>query len=154
MKMKNKITIFLLIFTIMMLSISSFAKQKVENKNQETILNESDFVDENDNENYIETEKQTEEDKKSDFEEIKNNIDNYIENVNKTGNNIKNITKNEKEEITVERKTPKELAIDFLIFVKNTILENAIWLILLVILYFLYKKVKMQNPKIDKSEDN
>ena len=138
----------------MMLSISSFAKQKVENKNQETILNESDFVDENDNENYIETEKQTEEDKKSDFEEIKNNIDNYIENVNKTGNNIKNITKNEKEEITVERKTPKELAIDFLIFVKNTILENAIWLILLVILYFLYKKVKMQNPKIDKSEDN
>ena len=153
MKMKNKITVFLLIFT-MMLSINSFAKQKVENKNQETILNESDFVDENDNENYIETEKQTEEDKKSDFEEIKDNIDNYIESVNKTGNNIKNITKNEKEEITVERKTPKELAIDFLIFVKNTILENAIWLILLVILYFLYKKVKMQNPKIDKSEDN
>lgn len=153
MKMKNKITIFLLIFT-MILSMTSFAKQKVENKNQETILNESDFVDENDNENYIETEKQTEEDKKSDFEEIKDNIDNYIENVNKTGNNIKNITKNEKEEITVERKTPKELAIDFLIFVKNTILENAIWLILLVILYFLYKKVKMQNPKIDKSEDN
>ena len=143
MKMKNKITIFLLIFT-MILSMTSFAKQKVENKNQETILNESDFVDENDNENYIETEKQTEEDKKSDFEEIKDNIDNYIENVNK----------NEKEEITVERKTPKELAIDFLIFVKNTILENAIWLILLVILYFLYKKVKMQNPKIDKSEDN
>lgn len=153
MKMKNKITIFLLIFT-MILSMTSFAKQKVENKNQETILNESDFVDENDNENYIETEKQTEEDKKSDFEEIKDNIDNYIENVNKTGNNIKNVTKNEKEEITVERKTPKELAIDFLIFVKNTILENAIWLILLVILYFLYKKVKMQNPKIDKSEDN
>lgn len=153
MKMKNKITIFLLIFT-MILSMTSFAKQKVENKNQETILNESDFVDENDNENYIETEKQTEEDKKSDFEEIKDNIDNYIENVNKTGNNIKNITKNEKEEITVERKTPKELAIDFLIFVKNTILENVIWLILLVILYFLYKKVKMQNPKIDKSEDN
>lgn len=153
MKTKNKITIFLLIFTIM-LSMTSFAKQKVENKNQETILNESDFVDENDNENYIETEKQTEEDKKSDFEEIKDNIDNYIENVNKTGNNIKNVTKNEKEEITVERKTPKELAIDFLIFVKNTILENAIWLILLVILYFLYKKVKMQNPKIDKSEDN
>ena len=153
MKMKNKITIFLLIFT-MILSMTSFAKQKVENKNQETILNESDFVDENDNENYIETEKQTEEDKKSDFEEIKDNIDNYIENVNKTGNNIKNITKNEKEEITVERKTPKELAIDFFIFIKNTILENAIWLILLVILYFLYKKVKMQNPKIDKSEDN
>lgn len=153
MKMKNKITIFLLIFT-MILSMTSFAKQKVENKNQETILNESDFVDENDNENYIETEKQTEEDKKSDFEEIKDNIDNYIENVNKTGNNIKNVTKNEKEEITVERKTPKELAIDFLIFIKNTILENAIWLILLVILYFLYKKVKMQNPKIDKSEDN
>lgn len=153
MKMKNKITIFLLIFT-MILSMTSFAKQKVENKNQETILNESNFVDENDNENYIETEKQTEEDKKSDFEEIKDNIDNYIENVNKTGNNIKNVTKNEKEEITVERKTPKELAIDFLIFVKNTILENAIWLILLVILYFLYKKVKMQNPKIDKSEDN
>ena len=153
MKMKNKITIFLLIFT-MILSMTSFAKQKVENKNQETILNESDFVDENDNKNYIETEKQTEEDKKSDFEEIKDNIDNYIENVNKTGNNIKNVTKNEKEEITVERKTPKELAIDFLIFVKNTILENAIWLILLVILYFLYKKVKMQNPKIDKSEDN
>ena len=153
MKMKNKITIFLLIFT-MILSMTSFAKQKVENKNQETILNESDFVDENDNENYIETEKQTEEDNKSDFEEIKDNIDNYIENVNKTGNNIKNITKNEKEEITVERKTPKELAIDFLIFIKNTILENAIWLILLVILYFLHKKVKMQNPKIDKSEDN
>ena len=153
MKIKNKITIFLLIFT-MILSMTSFAKQKVENKNQETILNESNFVDENDNENYIETEKQTEEDKKSDFEEIKDNIDNYIENVNKTGNNIKNVTKNEKEEITVERKTPKELAIDFLIFVKNTILENAIWLILLVILYFLYKKVKMQNPKIDKSEDN
>ena len=153
MKMKNKITIFLLIFT-MILSMTSFAKQKVDNKNQETILNESDFVDENDNENYIETEKQTEEDKKSDFEEIKDNIDNYIENVNKTGNNIKNITKNEKEEITVERKTPKELAIDFFIFIKNTILENAIWLILLVILYFLYKKVKMQNPKIDKSEDN
>ena len=153
MKMKNKITIFLLIFT-MILSMTSFAKQKVENKNQETILNESDFVDENDNENYIETEKQTEESQKSDLEEIKDNIDNYIENVNKTGNNIKNITKNEKEEITVERKTPKELAIDFLIFVKNTILENAIWLILLVILYFLYKKVKMQNPKIDKSEDN
>ena len=153
MKMKNKITIFLLIFT-MILSMTSFAKQKVENKNQETILNESDFVDENDNENYIETEKQTEEDKKSDFEEIKDNIDNYVESVNKTGNNIKNITKNEKEEITVERKTPKELAIDFLIFVKNTILENSIWLILLVILYFLYKKVKMQNPKIDKSEDN
>lgn len=153
MKMKNKITIFLLIFT-MILSMTSFAKQKVENKNQETILNESDFVDENDNENYIETEKQTEENKKSDLEEIKDNIDNYIENVNKTGNNIKNITKNEKEEITVERKTPKELAIDFLIFVKNTILENIIWLILLVILYFLYKKVKMQNPKIDKSEDN
>lgn len=151
--MKNKITIFLLIFT-MILSMTSFAKQKVENKNQETILNESNFVDENDNENYIETKKQTEEDKKSDFEEIKDNIDNYIENVNKTGNNIKNVTKNEKEEITVERKTPKELAIDFLIFVKNTILENAIWLILLVILYFLYKKVKMQNPKIDKSEDN
>lgn len=153
MKMKNKITIFLLIFT-MILSMTSFAKQKVENKNQETILNESDFVDENDNENYIETEKQTEEDKKSDFEEIKDNIDNYIENVNKTGNNIKNVTKNEKEEITVERKTPKELAIDFLIFIKNTILENAIWLILLVILYFLHKKVKMQNPKIYKSEDN
>ena len=149
MKMKNKITIFLLIFT-MILSMTSFAKQKVENKNQETILNESDFVDENDNENYIETEKQTEEDKKSDFEEIKD----YIENVNKTGNNIKNVTKNEKEEITVERKTPKELAIDFLIFIKNTILENAIWLILLVILYFLHKKVKMQNPKIDKSEDD
>lgn len=153
MKMKNKITIFLLIFT-MILSMTSFAKQKVENKNQETILNESDFVDENDNENYIETEKQTEENKKSDLEEIKDNIENYIENVNKTGNNIKNITKNEKEEITVERKTPKELAIDFFIFIKNTILENAIWLILLVILYFLYKKVKMQNPKIDKSEDN
>ena len=152
MKMKNKITVFLLIFT-MMLSMTSFAKQKVENKNQETILNESDFVDENDNENYIETEKQTE-DNKSDLDEIKNNIDNYIENVNKTGNNIKNVTKNEKEEITVERKTPKELAIDFLIFIKNTILENAIWLILLVILYFLHKKVKMQKPKIDKSEDN
>ena len=153
MKMKNKITIFLLIFT-MILSMTSFAKQKVENKNQETILNENDFVDKNDNEDHIETEKQTEEDKKSDFEEIKDNIDNYIENVNKTGNNIKNITKNEKEEITVERKTPKELAIDFLIFIKNTILENAIWLILLVILYFLHKKVKMPNPKIDKSEDN
>ena len=153
MKMKNKITIFLLIFT-MILSMTSFAKQKVENKNQETILNESNFVDENDNENYIETEKQIEENNKSDLEEIKDNIDNYIENVNKTGNNIKNITKNEKEEITVERKTPKELAIDFLIFIKNTILENAIWLILLVILYFLHKKVKMQSPKIDKSEDN
>lgn len=151
--MRNKTIILLLIF-VMMLPTISFAKQKTENKNQETVLNENDFVNESDNENYIKTEEQTEEENKSDFDEIKDNIDNYIESVNKTGNNIKNITKNEKEEITIERKTPKELAIDFLIFIKNTILENAIWLILLLILYFLHKKVKMQNPKIDKSEDN
>ena len=153
MKMKNK-TIILSLFLIVFFSITSLANSNINNKNNnKTVLNESDFVDENEdnNGNYVKTEI---DDKKSDLDSLKENVENYIKTVDDSEKTFNNSVEKEENELSINSKNPKELAIDTFCFLKNAIINNIFLLILLVFLYIAYKKIQKNNPKINKNDDD
>lgn len=149
MKMKNK-TIILSLILILSFSITSLANSNVNNNNN-TVFNESDFVDEDNNDNYVKTEI---EDKKSDLDSLKENIENYVKTVDDNKNTFNDSMKTGENELSVKSKNPKELAIDTFYFFKNAIIDNIFLLILLGVLYIAYKKVQRNNPKINKSDED
>lgn len=149
MKMKNK-TIILSLILILSFSITSLANSNVNNNNN-TIFNESDFVDENNNDNYVKTEV---DDKKSDLDSLKENVENYIKTVDDNKNTFNDSMETGENELSVKSKNPKELAIDTFYFLKNTIVDNIFLLILLGFLYIAYKKIQKNNPKINKSDED
>lgn len=153
MKIKNK-TIILSLFLIVFFSITSLANSNINNKNNnKTVLNESDFVDENEdnNGNYVKTEI---DDKKSDLDSLKENVENYIKTVDDSEKTFNNSVEKEENELSINSKNPKELAIDTFYFLKNAIINNIFLLILLVFLYIAYKKIQKNNPKINKNDDD
>lgn len=154
MKMKNK-TIILSLFLIVSFSITSLANSNINNnkENNKIVLHESDFSDENEdnNDNYVKTEM---DDKKSDLDSLKENIENYIKTVDDNGKEFSNSVEKGKNELSVKRKSPKELAIDTFDFFKNAIIDNIFLLILLGFLYIAYKKIQKNNPKINKNDDD
>lgn len=149
MKMKNK-TIILSLILILSFSITSLANSNVNNNNN-TVFNESDFVDEDNNDNYVKTEI---EDKKSDLDSLKENIENYVKTVDDNKNTFNDSMETGENELSVKSKNPKELAIDTFYFLKNTIVDNIFLLILLGFLYIAYKKIQKNNPKINKSDED
>lgn len=149
MKMKNK-TIILSLILILSFSITSLANSNVNNNNN-TVFNESDFVDEDNNDNYVKTEV---DDKKSDLDSLKENVENYIKTVDDNKDTFNDSMETGENELSVKSKNPKELAIDTFYFLKNTIVDNIFLLILLGFLYIAYKKIQKNNPKINKSDED
>lgn len=147
MKMKNK-TIILSLILILFFSITSLANSNINNN---TVFSESDFVDEDNNDNYVKTEI---EDKKSDLDSLKENIENYVKTVDDNKDTFNDSMKTGEKELSVKSKNPKELAIDTFYFLKNTIVDNIFLLILLGFLYIAYKKIQKNNPKINKSDED
>lgn len=152
MKMKNK-TIILSLFLIVFFSITSLANSNINNnkENNKIVLHESDFVDEDNNDNYVKTEI---EDKKSDLDSLKENIENYVKTVDDNKDTFNDSMETGENELSVKSKNPKELAIDIFYFLKNTIVDNIFLLILLGFLYIAYKKIQKNNPKINKSDED
>ena len=154
MKMKNK-TIILSLFLIVFFSITSLANSNINNnkENNKIVLHESDFSDENEdnNGNYVKTEI---DDKKSDLDSLKENVENYIKTVDDSEKTFNNSVEKEENELSINSKNPKELAIDTFYFLKNAIINNIFLLILLVFLYIAYKKIQKNNPKINKNDDD
>ena len=154
MKMKNK-TIILSLFLIVFFSITSLANSNINNnkENNKIILHESDFSDENEdnNDNYVKTEM---DDKKSDLDSLKENIENYVKTVDDNKEIFNNSVEKGENELSINSKNPKELAIDTFIFLKNAIIDNIFLLILLVFLYIAYKKNQKNNPKINKNDND
>lgn len=148
MKMKNK-TIILSLILILSFSITSLANSNINNNN--TVFSESDFVDEDNNDNYVKTEI---EDKKSDLDSLKENIENYVKTVDDNKDTFNDSMETGENELSVKSKNPKELAIDTFYFLKNTIVDNIFLLILLGFLYIAYKKIQKNNPKINKSDED
>lgn len=147
MKMKNK-TIILSLILILSFSITSLANSNINNN---TVFSESDFVDEDNNDNYVKTEI---EDKKSDLDSLKENIENYVKTVDDNKDTFNDSMETGENELSVKSKNPKELAIDTFYFLKNTIVDNIFLLILLGFLYIAYKKIQKNNPKINKSDED
>lgn len=154
MKMKNK-TIILSLFLIVFFSITSLANSNINNnkENNKIVLHESDFSDENEdnNDNYVKTEMN---DKKSDLDSLKENVENYMKTVDDNKEIFNNSVEKGENELSVKSKSPKELAIDTFYFFKNAIIDNIFLLILLGVLYIAYKKVQRNNPKINKSDED
>lgn len=154
MKMKNK-TIILSLFLIVFFSITSLANSNINNnkENNKIVLHESDFSDENEdnNDNYVKTEMN---DKKSDLDSLKENIEDYVKTVDDNKEIFNNSVEKEENELSINSKNPKELAIDTFYFLKNAIINNIFLLILLVFLYITYKKIQKNNPKINKNDDD
>lgn len=148
MKMKNK-TIILSLILILSFSITSLANSNINNNN--TVFSESDFVDEDNNDNYVKTEV---DDKKSDLDSLKENIENYVKTVDDNKDTFNDSMETGENELSVKSKNPKELAIDTFYFLKNTIINNIFLLVLLGILYIAYKKIQKNNPKINKSDED
>lgn len=154
MKMKNK-TIILSLFLIVFFSITSLANSNINNnkENNKIVLHESDFSDENEdnNDNYVKTEMN---DKKSDLDSLKENIEDYVKTVDDNKEIFNNSVEKGENELSINSKNPKELAIDTFIFLKNAIIDNIFLLILLVFLYIAYKKNQKNNPKINKNDND
>lgn len=154
MKMKNK-TIILSLFLIVFFSITSLANSNINNnkENNKIVLHESDFSDENEdnNDNYVKTEMN---DKKSDLDSLKENIEDYVKTVDDNKEIFNNSVEKGENELSINSKNPKELAIDTFIFLKNAIIDNIFLLVLLGILYIAYKKIQKNNPKINKSDED
>lgn len=152
MKIKNK-TIILSLFLIVFFSITSLASSNINNKNNEIVLHESDFVNENEdnNNNYDKTEMN---DKKSDLDSLKENIEDYVKTVDDNKEIFNNSVEKGENELSINSKNPKELAIDTFIFFKNAIIDNIFLFILLGFLYIAYKKNQKNNPKINKNDSD
>lgn len=154
MKMKNK-TIILSLFLIVFFSITSLANSNINNnkENNKIVLHESDFSDENEdnNDNYVKTEMN---DKKSDLDSLKENIEDYVKTVDDNKEIFNNSVEKGENELSINSKNPKELAIDTFIFLKNAIIDNIFLFILLGFLYIAYKKIQKNNPKINKNNDD
>lgn len=153
MKMKNK-TIILSLFLIVFFSITSLANSNINNnkENNKIVLHESDFSDENEdnNDNYVKTEMN---DKKSDLDSLKENIEDYVKTVDDNKEIFNNSVEKGENELSINSKNPKELAIDTFIFLKNAIIDNIFLFILLGFLYIAYKKNQKNNPKINKNDN-
>lgn len=156
MKMKNK-TIILSLILMLSFSITSIANSNVNNNNN-TVFSESDFVDEDNNDNYIKNNdnyvKTEIDDKKSDLDSLKENVENYMKTVDDNKEIFNNSVEKGENELSVKSKSPKELAIDTFNFLKNAIIDNIFLLVLLGFLYIAYKKVQRNNPKINKSDED
>lgn len=156
MKMKNK-TIILSLILMLSFSITSIANSNVDNNNN-TVFSESDFVDEDNNDNYIKNNdnyvKTEIDDKKSDLDSLKENVENYMKTVDDNKEIFNNSVEKGENELSVKSKSPKELAIDTFNFLKNAIIDNIFLLVLLGFLYIAYKKVQRNNPKINKSDED
>jgi hypothetical protein len=154
MKMKNK-TIILSLFLIVFFSITSLANSNINNnkENNKIVLHESDFSDENEdnNDNYVKTEMN---DKKSDLDSLKENIEDYVKTVDDNKEIFNNSVEKGENELSINSKNPKELATDTFIFLKNAIIDNIFLLILLGFLYIAYKKNQKNNPKINKNDND
>lgn len=154
MKMKNK-TIILSLFLIVFFSITSLANSNINNnkENNKIVLHESDFSDENEdnNDNYVKTEMN---DKKSDLDSLKENIEDYVKTVDDNKEIFNNSVEKGENELSINSKNPKELAIDTFIFFKNAIIDNIFLFILLGFLYIAYKKNQKNNPKINKNDND
>lgn len=154
MKMKNK-TIILSLFLIVFFSITSLANSNINNnkENNKIVLHESDFSDENEdnNDNYVKTEMN---DKKSDLDLLKENIEDYVKTVDDNKEIFNNSVEKGENELSINSKNPKELAIDTFIFLKNAIIDNIFLFILLGFLYIAYKKNQKNNPKINKNDND
>lgn len=154
MKMKNK-TIILSLFLIVFFSITSLANSNINNnkENNKIVLHESDFSDENEdnNDNYVKTEMN---DKKSDLDSLKENIEDYVKTVDDNKEIFNNSVEKGENELSINSKNPKELAIDTFIFLKNAIIDNIFLFILLGFLYIAYKKNQKNNPKINKNDND
>ena len=124
MKMKNK-TIILSLFLIVFFSITSLANSNINNnkENNKIVLHESDFSDENEdnNDKYVKTEMN---DKKSDLDSLKENIEDYVKTVDDNKEIFNNSVEKGENELSINSKNPKELAIDTFIFLKNAIIDN------------------------------
>lgn len=154
MKMKNK-TIILSLFLIVFFSITSLANSNINNnkENNKIVLHESDFSDENEdnNDKYVKTEMN---DKKSDLDSLKENIEDYVKTVDDNKEIFNNSVEKGENELSINSKNPKELAIDTFIFLKNAIIDNIFLFILLGFLYIAYKKIQKNNPKINKNDND
>ena len=152
MKIKKK-TIILSLFLIVFFSLTSLASSNINNKNNEIVLHESDFVNENEdnNNNYDKTEMN---DKKSDLDSLKENIEDYVKTVDDNKEIFNNSVEKGENELSINSKNPKELAIDTFIFLKNAIIDNIFLFILLGFLYIAYKKNQKNNPKINKNDND
>ena len=154
MKMKNK-TIILSLFLIVFFSITSLANSNINNnkENNKIVLHESDFSDENEdnNDNYVKTEMN---DKKSDLDSLKENIEDYVKTVDDNKEIFNNSVEKGENELSINSKNPKELAIDTFIFLKNAIIDNIFLFILLGFIYIAYKKNQKNNPKINKNDND
>jgi hypothetical protein len=152
--MKNK-TIILSLFLIVFFSITSLANSNINNnkENNKIVLHESDFSDENEdnNDNYVKTEMN---DKKSDLDSLKENIEDYVKTVDDNKEIFNNSVEKGENELSINSKNPKELAIDTFIFLKNAIIDNIFLFILLGFLYIAYKKNQKNNPKINKNDND
>jgi hypothetical protein len=152
--MKNK-TIILSLFLIVFFSITSLANSNINNnkENNKIVLHESDFSDENEdnNDNYVKTEMN---DKKSDLDSLKENIEDYVKTVDDNKEIFNNSVEKGENELSINSKNPKELATDTFIFLKNAIIDNIFLLILLGFLYIAYKKNQKNNPKINKNDND